>query len=112
MGWGVYSNSRSIKKIKKNLCILQDQNILQDKEIKELAKHLNLTMAHVNRHETILYELDSKLTILNRTLQNIMVETSYFRYENNLMDNMQMCINRIYTAIYALKEDMTLYMSI
>ena len=105
LGWGIYSNSRSIKKIKKNLCILQDQNILQDKQIKELAKHLNLTMAHVNRHETMLYELDSKLTILNKTLQNIMVEISYFQYENNLMDNMQMHINHIYTAIYALKED-------
>ena len=78
MGWGIYLNSRSIKKIKKNLRILQDQNILQDKQIKELAKHLNLTMAHVNRHETMLYELDSKLTILNRTLQNIMVEIAYF----------------------------------
>ena len=105
MGWGVYSNARSIKKIKKNLRILQDQNILQDKQIKELAKHVNLTMTHVNRHETMLYELDSKLTILNRTLQNIMVEISYFRYENNLMDNMQMRINCIYTAVYALKED-------
>ena len=73
--------------------ILQDQNILQDKQIKELAKHLNLTMAHVNRHETMLYELDSKLTILNRTLQSIMAELSYFRYENNLIDNMQMHIN-------------------
>ena len=38
LGWCVYSNSRSIKKIKKNLRILQDQNILQDKQIKELAK--------------------------------------------------------------------------
>ena len=78
LGCGVYSNSRSIKKIKKNLHILQDQNILQDKQIKELAKHLNLTMAHVNKHETKLYELDSKLTILNRTLQNVMAELSYF----------------------------------
>ena len=68
-----------------------------------LANHLNLTMAHVNRHETMLYELDSKLMILNNTLQ--MVQLSYFRYENNLIDNMQMHINRIYTAIYALKED-------
>ena len=43
--------------------------------------------------------------ILNRTLQNVMVQLSYFRYENNLIDNMQMRINCIYTAIYALKED-------
>ena len=62
-------------------------------------------MAHVNRHGTMLYELDSKLTILNRTLQSVMVQLSYFRYENNLIDNMQMCINHIYIAIYALKED-------
>ena len=55
--------------------------------------------------QTILYELDSKLMILNRTLQNIMVQLSYFRHENNLIDNMQMRINHMYTAIYALKED-------
>ena len=50
VGWGVFSNSRSINKIKQNLQILQDQNLRQDKQIKALANHLNLTMAHVNRH--------------------------------------------------------------
>ena len=48
LGWGVYSNSHSIRKIKQNLRDLQDQNILQDEQIKELAKHLNLTMTQVN----------------------------------------------------------------
>ena len=67
LGWGVFSNSQSINKIKQNLQILQDQNLLQDKQIKALANHLNLTMAHVNRHETMLYELDSKFMILNFT---------------------------------------------
>ena len=62
-------------------------------------------MAHVNRHETMLYELDSKLIILNRTLQSVMVQLSYFQYENNLIDNMQMHIYHLCTAIYALKED-------
>ena len=105
LGWGVFSNAWSISKIKQNLQILLDQNLLQDKQIKALANHLNLTMVHVNRHKTMLYKLDSKLMILNRTLQNVMVQLSYFRYENNLIDNMQMRINHIYTAIYALKED-------
>ena len=105
LGWGIFSNSRSINKIKKNLRILQDQNLLQDKQIKALAGHLNLTMAHVNRHENMLYELDNKLMVLNKTLQSIMVQLSYFRYESNLIDHMQLRINRIYTAVYALKED-------
>ena len=78
---------------------------MQDKQIKALANHLNLTMAHVNKHETMLHELDSKLMILNRTLQNVMVQLSYFRYKNNLIDNMQMRINHRYNAIHALKED-------
>ena len=52
--------------------------LLQDKQIKALVNHLNLTMAHVNRYETMLYELDSKLMILNRTLQSVMVQLSYF----------------------------------
>ena len=105
LGWGIFSNSRSINKIKKNLRVLQDQNLLQDKQIKALAGHLNLTMAHVNRHENMLYELDAKLMILNKTLQSVMVQLSYFCYETNLIDHMQLCINHIYTAVYALKED-------
>ena len=105
LGWGVYSNSCSIRKIKQNLKDLQDQNTLQDEQIKELAKHLNLTMTQVNQHEDMLYELDEKLLILNKTLQYIMVQISYDRYEANLLSHMQMRINRIYTAIYALKED-------
>ena len=38
--WGVISNAQSINKIKKNLRILQDQNVLQDRQIKTLAKTL------------------------------------------------------------------------
>ena len=37
LGWGVYSNARSISKIKDNLHTLQKQNQLQDKQIKRLA---------------------------------------------------------------------------
>ena len=43
LGWGVYSNARNIAKIKDNLQTLQKQNQLQDKQIKQLAKFLNLT---------------------------------------------------------------------
>ena len=34
LGWGVFSNARSISKIKDNLHTLQKQNQLQDKQIK------------------------------------------------------------------------------
>ena len=87
LGWGVFSNSHSINKIKQNLRILQDPNLLQDKQIKALADHLNLTMAHVNRHENMLYKLDAKLMILNKTLQSVMVQLSYF-----LISGLSVCL--------------------
>ena len=62
-------------------------------------------MAPANRHENMLYELDAKLMILNKTLQSVMVQLSYFCYETNPIDHMQLCINHIYTAVYAQKED-------
>ena len=72
LGWGVYSNARSISKIKDNLHTLQQQNQLQDKQIKCLAKFLNLTMHQVGRNSEILYEMDTKMFIINNTLQHIM----------------------------------------
>ena len=72
LGWGVFSNARSISKIKNNLYILQKQNQLQDKQIKQLANYLNLTMHQVDRHSEMLYEMDTKMLIMNSTLQHLM----------------------------------------
>ena len=71
-GWGVYSNAKNIAKIKENLHALHEQNQLQDKQIKQLANYLNLTMHQVDRHSEMLYELDTKMTIMNKTIQQIM----------------------------------------
>ena len=70
--WGVFSNARNIAKFKDNLCALHQQNQLQDKQIKQLAKYLNLTMHQVDKHNEMLYELDTKMLIMNKTLQQIM----------------------------------------
>ena len=47
IGWGTWSNMMNIKKIKKNIKILHQQNILQEKQILELTHFLNLTMNQV-----------------------------------------------------------------
>ena len=62
---GVFSNARSIRQIKQNLHIFQGQNQLQNKLIKHLAKHLNLTMHQVSRHEEMLYEMDTTMFIIH-----------------------------------------------
>ena len=63
LGLGVFSNARNIDKIKDNVHTLQKQNQLQDKQIKQLANYLNLTMHQVDKHSEMLYGIDTKMTI-------------------------------------------------
>ena len=105
LGWGIFANARSISKIKDNLHILQKQNQLQDKQIKQLAKYLNLTMHQVDKQSQMLYEMDTKLLILNKTLQNLMWTIDVIRYENSVLHYFQARIYRVYTSLYALRGD-------
>ena len=105
LGWGIFSNARSISKIKDNLHILQKQNQLQDKQIKQLAKYLNLTMHQVDRHSEMLYEMDTKMLILNSTLQHLMSKVDSMRYEASILHYFQTRIYRVHTSLYALQGD-------
>ena len=105
LGWGVYTNAKNIAKIRDNIHILHKQNQLQDKQIKQLANYLNLTMHQVDRHGEMLYKLDTKMTIMNKTIQQIMWNIDAMCYEANLMHFFQNKSYRIYTSLYALQSD-------
>ena len=47
----------------------KDKTSYRNKQIKQLAKYLNLTMHQVDKHNKMLYEMDNKLLIMNKTLQ-------------------------------------------
>ena len=52
---GSIVNAGQIKKIKKNIAILQEATILQDQQIMELARYADLTAACVRLHDTQIY---------------------------------------------------------
>ena len=105
LGWGVNSNSRSISKIQNNLYTLQRQNQLQYKQIKDLAKFLNLTMHQVSRHSEMLYEIDTKMFIINKSLQDVMWSINFLQYESDVIHYFQSRIFRVHTSLYALRGD-------
>ena len=105
LGWGVYSNPQSISKIKDNLHTLQRQNQLQDKQIKHLAKYLNLTMHQVSRHSEMLYGMDTKMFIMNKTIQDIMWSIDFLQYESDVLHYFQSRILRVHSSLYALRGD-------
>ena len=105
LGWGVYSNARSISQIKDNLHSQQKQNQLQDKQIKCLTKFLNLTMRQVSRHSEMLYEMDTKMFIIYNTLQQIMWSIDALQYESDVLHYFQSRIYRVHTSLYAVRGD-------
>ena len=60
-GIGVIINSVQIKKVKQSINRLQEQNILQDQKIDELARYLNLTADRVKLHDKQIYALQVKI---------------------------------------------------
>ena len=75
------------------------QNQMQDKQIQYLAKFLNLTMHHISRHSEMLYEMDTKMFIINNTLQHLMWNIDALRYESNVLHYFQTRIYRVHTSL-------------
>ena len=62
-------------------------------------------MHQVSRHEEMLYEMDTKMFIMNKTIQDIMMGISFMHYESDLMAYFQARILRLQSSLYALKGD-------
>ena len=105
LGWGIYTNARSISKMKDNLHTLQKQNQMQNKQIKQLAKFLNLTTHQISRHSKMLYEMDTKMFIINNTLQHLMWNIDALCYESNVLHYFQTIMYKVHASLYALRGD-------
>ena len=101
MGWGIYSNKRQIDKIKYNIQKLQNQNLLQEKQIDELAHYMNLTMEKVRQHDQKLYELDIGLVQLRNSLINLSYDFDYSVIINHLLRNAQTAVHRLMIGLIA-----------
>ena len=53
----------------------------------------------------MLYEMDTKMTIMNKTIQQIMWNLDSMQYETNLLHFFQNKLYRVYTSLYALQSD-------
>ena len=79
---------------------------MQDKQIKHLANFfLNLTMHQISRHSEMLYGMDTKMFIINNTLQHLMWNIDALHYESNVLHRFQTGIYRVHTSLYALRGD-------
>ena len=62
-------------------------------------------MHQVSRHIEMLYEMDTKMFIINNTLQHIMWSIDALWYESDVLHYFQTRIYRVHTSLYALRGD-------
>ena len=96
-------NKGQIDKVKDNIQKLQNQNILQEKQIDELARYMNLTMERVRQHDQKLYELEVELVQLRSSLVSLSYDFDYNVVINYLLRNVQTAVHRLMIGLIAAK---------
>ena len=94
-GIGVIINSVQIKKVKQSINRLQEQNILQDQKINELARYLNLTADRVKLHDKQIYALQVETICLHLGLHSLVVATNFHLYTYYLMNMAQLTVLKL-----------------
>ena len=94
-GIGVIMNSVQIKKVKQSINRLQEQNILQDQKIDELAHYLNLTADRVKLHDKQIYALQVEMIRLHSGLRSLVAATNFHLYSYYLMNMAQLMVLKL-----------------
>ena len=98
LGWGVYSNYRQMKAMKKNIRKLYYQNVLQEKQIQDLAHYLNITATRVRLHDRILYNIQLRLNRIDHYIKDLQDLIAFNWYVNNLLMDANVIVNRLITG--------------
>ena len=105
MGWGVWSNAMNIKKIKKNVRMLQKQNILQEKQIMELAHYLNLTATHVQMQDKLIEEIQTQLVQINFNLISLHIRLDFHIHVSSLIQDITSATHRLLIGLIAIRNN-------
>ena len=62
-------------------------------------------MHKVSRHSEMLYEMDTKMFIMNKTIQDIMWSLDFLWHESDVLHYFQSRILRVHSSLYALRGD-------
>ena len=100
-GIGSIVNAVQIKKIKKNIKILQAQNILQDQKIDELARFMNLTASRVRLHDKQIYNLQACMVRLEEGLKQLTDVTNFHIYASHQINVAQASVFRLQLGLGA-----------
>ena len=93
------------QKHKENIEKLQEQNILQEKQIIELAHYLNLTATHVQLQDKLIEGLQTELAQVNFTLLRMHVQLDFHIHVSSLLQDVTSAVNRLLIGLIAIRNN-------
>ena len=105
MGWGIFSNHKSIKKIKKNIKLLHARDELLDKKIREVANYLNLTAHQARENTKALYAIDERVLRIDNMLTQLTQHLGDVWYYAYFMVSVQLKISKLTIGLATLSTD-------
>ena len=102
---GSIVNAGQIKKIKKNIAILQEATILQDQQIMELARYADLTAAHVRLHDTQIYRLQYGLLVVEDGIREMIDVSNFQIYTSYHVTIAQAILSRLQTGSVSIENN-------
>ena len=102
---GSIVNAGQIKKIKKNIAILQEATLLQDQQIRELARYADLTAARIRTHDTQIYRLQYKLLVVEDGIKNMIDVSNFQVYTSYHVSIAQTILARLQTGTVSIENN-------
>ena len=102
---GSIVNAGQIKKIKKNIAILQEATLLQDQQIRELARYADLTAACIRSHDTQIYRLQYKLLVVEDGIKEMIDVNNFQVYTSHHVSIAQTILSRLQTGTVSIENN-------
>ena len=102
---GSIVNAGQIKKIKRNIAILQEATFLQDQQIMELATYADLTAARIRLHDTQIYGLQYKLLVVEDGIKEMIDVSNFQVYTSYHVIIAQTILSRLQTGTVSIENN-------
>ena len=102
---GSIVNAGQIKKIKKNIAILQEATLLQDQQIRELARYADLTAVRIRAHDTQIYRLQYQLLVVEDGIKEMIDLSNFQVYTSYHVSIAQTILSRLQTGTVSIENN-------
>ena len=105
LGWKIHKNKQEIKELRGHINNLYSQNMLQEAQIFELAHFLNTTYGYVAENRLAIYELNTHLMRINKTLMGVISKIKFVKYSIAIVTDARSSVSRMMMGLITLHQN-------